>query len=59
MFTQLDDRIYQCSYSPLYRHRHQCEQAEGGGWRSRNPGLLVWDTPSGRSYTTTPSSYHG
>lgn len=22
-------------------------------------GLYVWHSPSGRSYTTTPSSYHG
>ena len=28
-----------------------------GGWNSRNPGVLVWHTPNGRTYATTPTEY--
>jgi hypothetical protein len=28
-----------------------------GGWNNPNPGVLVWHTPTGRTYTTTPTQY--
>jgi len=28
-----------------------------GGWSSLNRGVLIWRTPSGRTYATTPTDY--
>jgi len=32
---------------------------QAGGWRLEQPepGVLVWHTPAGRTYTTTPTRY--
>jgi hypothetical protein len=49
----------ECDLAPLCRHHHRAKQAEGWRLAQPEPGLLVWHTPCGRSYTTTPSSYHG
>ena len=46
-----------CNLAPLCRHHHRCKQAEGWWLDQPEPGLLVWRTPSGRSYTTTPTVY--
>jgi hypothetical protein len=40
--------------------RHQrCKQAEGWRLEQPEPGVLIWHTPSGRTYTTTPTRYTG
>jgi hypothetical protein len=43
--------------SPLCRHHHRCKQAEGWQLEQPQPGILVWHTPTGRTYTTTPTQY--
>jgi hypothetical protein len=47
----------ECGLAPLCRHHHRCKQAEGWHLQQPEPGVLVWRTPSGRSYTTTPTEY--
>jgi hypothetical protein len=47
----------ECNLAPLCRHHHRCKQAEGWQLTQPEPGVLVWRTPSGRSYVTTPSVY--
>ena len=46
-----------CNLAPLCRHHHRCKQAEGWQLEQPEPGVLVWLTPSGRSYYTTPTEY--
>jgi len=48
---------WMCEGSPLCRHHHRCKQAEGWRLAQPEPGVLVWHTPAGRTYTTTPSVY--
>ena len=45
----------ECNGAPLCRHHHRCKQAEGWHLEQPEPGLLVWRTPAGRSYATTPT----
>jgi hypothetical protein len=47
----------ECNLSPLCRHHHRCKQAEGWWLEQPEPGVLVWHTPAGRTYTTTPTQY--
>jgi hypothetical protein len=47
----------ECDLAPLCRHHHRCKQAEGWSLEQPEPGVLVWRTPSGRSYVTTPTEY--
>ncbi len=44
-----------CNLSPLCRHHHKCKQRDGWTLEQPEPGVLVWRTPVGRTYTTTPS----
>jgi hypothetical protein len=46
-----------CNLAPLCRHHHRCKQAEGWWLEQPEPGVLKWRTPSGRTYTTTPTEY--
>jgi hypothetical protein len=46
-----------CNLAPLCRHHHRCKQAEGWRLEQPEPGVLVWQTPAGRSYVTTPTVY--
>jgi hypothetical protein len=39
--------------SALNRVHHRCTHAEGWRLEQPEPGVLIWRTPSGRSYTTT------
>ena len=50
-------RTCDCNLAPLCRHHHRCKQAEGWRLEQPLPGVLVWHTPSGRTYTTTPTQY--
>jgi len=45
----------ECNAAPLCRHHHRCKQAEGWRLEQPEPGLLIWHTPAGRSYATTPT----
>ncbi len=46
-----------CNLAPLCRHHHRCKQAEAWWLEQPEPGVLIWRTPSGRTYTTTPTQY--
>jgi uncharacterized protein DUF222 len=50
-------RTCECNLAPLCRHHHRCKQAEGWWLEQPEPGVLVWHTPAGRTYTTTPTHY--
>ncbi|HUB21460.1 MAG TPA: DUF222 domain-containing protein [Streptosporangiaceae bacterium] len=47
----------ECDLAPLCRHHHRCKQAEGWRLEQPEPGVLVWRTPVGRTYATTPTRY--
>jgi len=47
----------ECDLAPLCRHHHRCKQAEGWWLEQPSPGVLVWRTPAGRTYTTSPTEY--
>jgi hypothetical protein len=50
-------RTCECGVAPLCRHHHRCKQAEGWRLEMPEPGVLVWHTPAGRTYATTPTVY--
>jgi hypothetical protein len=50
-------RTCECGLAPLCRHHHRCKQAAGWRLEQPEPGVLVWRTPNGRTYTTTPAEY--
>ncbi len=52
-FAQLGDGFGECGQL----HYHRCKQAEGWWLEQPEPGVLVWHTPSGRTYTTTRTQY--
>ncbi len=52
-----DGKTCPCNLAPLCRHHHRCKQAEGWWLEQPEPGVLKWRTPSGRTYTTTPTEY--
>jgi hypothetical protein len=47
----------ECNLAPLCRHHHRVKQADGWRLEQPQPGVLVWHTPAGRTYTTTPTHY--
>ncbi len=53
------DSFHECNHSPLSRHHHRCKQAEGWHLEQNTPGITHWTTPTGRHYTTTPTTYSG
>jgi hypothetical protein len=50
-------RTCQCGLGPVCRRHHRCKQAPGWRLRQPQPGVMRWTTPSGRTYTTTPTVY--
>jgi hypothetical protein len=46
-----------CNLTPLCRHHHRCKQAQGWRLEQPQPGVLTWHTPTGRTYTLTPTQY--
>ena len=52
---QASSREVRCyeNHAPLRRHHHRCKQAEGRQLEQPEPGVVVWRTPSGRTYATT------
>ena len=51
-------RTCECNLSPLCRRHHRCKQAQGWALEQTSPGHMAWKMPSGRRYTTTPTSYN-
>jgi hypothetical protein len=49
----------ECNLAPLCRRHHEAKQAPGWWVEQSSPGVLTWTIPSGRSYTTRPTSYPG
>jgi hypothetical protein len=47
----------ECGLAPLCRHHHRCKQAEGWSLSQPEPGVMVWRTPAGRTFTTGPTVY--
>ena len=47
----------QCDLSPPCRRHHRVKQAPGWRLEQPQPGIMRWTTPSGRTYTTTPTVY--
>jgi hypothetical protein len=47
----------ECGLAPLCRHHHRVKQAQGWRLEQPEPGVLIWHTPSGRSYTTGLTQY--
>ncbi len=47
----------ECNLSPLCRMHHRTKQAGGWNLTQPEPGVLVWATPHGRTYTVTPDPY--
>jgi Domain of unknown function (DUF222) len=45
----------ECGLAPLCRHHHRCKQAQGWQLTQPEPGVLVFRTPHGRTFTTTPT----
>src|SRR5579875_2337650 len=46
-----------CNLAPLCRHHHRLKQAEGWSLTQPEPGVMIWRTPAGRTYVTTPTAY--
>ncbi len=47
----------ECDLSPLCRHHHRCKQAQGWQLAQPEPGLMVWRTPAGRTFTAGSTVY--
>ncbi len=47
----------ECNLATLCRQHHKTKQAQGWVLTQPEPGVLIWTTPSGRSYTTEPGGY--
>jgi len=56
-WREFADGTYECQRDPLCRHHHWCKQAEGWLLKQPRPGVLIWHTPAGRTYATTPPGY--
>ena len=46
-----------CSLAPPCRRHHRARQAPGWQLTQPEPGIMRWQTPSGRVYTTRPTVY--
>jgi hypothetical protein len=42
---------------PLCHRHHEAKRAPGWRLDQPEPGTMIWATPSGRTYTTYPSTY--
>jgi hypothetical protein len=47
----------ECNLAALCRQHHKTKQAQGWHLTQPQPGVLVWTTPHGRTYTVTPDKY--
>jgi hypothetical protein len=53
----LGGRTCECGVGPVCRHDHRAKQAPGWTLTQTQPGHMTWTAPSGRTYTTGPTSY--
>ncbi|MGH3272174.1 MAG: DUF222 domain-containing protein, partial [Trebonia sp.] len=47
----------ECNIAPPCRRHHRVKQAPGWKLEQPEPGVMIWTTPAGRSYTTRPTVY--
>jgi hypothetical protein len=47
----------ECNLGPPCRRHHRVKQAPGWQLSQPEPGVMRWQTPSGRTYTTSPTVY--
>jgi hypothetical protein len=47
----------ECNIAPPCRRHHRVKQAPGWKLEQPEPGVMIWTTPSGRTYTTKPTVY--
>jgi hypothetical protein len=47
----------QCNLAPKCRRHHKAKQAPDWKVEQPEPDLICWTLPSGRTYTTRPTSY--
>ena len=64
VFSDLDHTVSypdgptdQCNLNPKCRRHHRTKQAPGWTTAQPAPDTVTWTTPSGRSHTTTPTTY--
>jgi hypothetical protein len=50
-------KTWECTLVPLCRRHHEAKRAPGWRLDQPEPGTMIWATPSGRTYTTYPSTY--
>jgi hypothetical protein len=50
-------RTCACNAGARCRHHHHAKQAPGWRLEQHQPGYHTWTTPSGRTYTTGPTTY--
>jgi hypothetical protein len=50
-------RTCECNLGPLCRHHHRVKQDKGWRLTQPEPGVFVWNTPSGRFYITGPTQH--
>ena len=55
---QAGGRSCECNVRPLCRRHHRCKHAPGWALQQPDPGTMIWTTPAGRTYTTSPTIYH-
>ncbi len=54
---QQGGRTCACNAGACCRHHHHAKQAPGWRLDQHLPGYHTWTTPSGRQYTTGPTTY--
>jgi Domain of unknown function (DUF222) len=47
----------ECNLAPPCRRHHRVKQSPDWKLEQPEPGVMVWTTPAGRTYTTTPTVY--
>ena len=47
----------ECNLAPLCRRHHRAKQGPGWHVEQPEPGVLIWNTPHGRTYTSVPEPY--
>ena len=52
-----DGPTCQCNLTPKCRRHHRTKQAPGWNVTQPTPDTTAWTTPSGRTHTTTPTTY--
>jgi hypothetical protein len=53
----LGGRTCECNLHPLCRRHHRCKGTPGWHLHMPEPGILTWQLPHGRTYTTTAEPY--